>query len=109
MASAGVGVQPGDPPADYFEVGEDSGLRAALHSIMDRILSCELRLDRAIDRSRACEGTFRIGDREFPCNHPDGWRAVGSDIISLSGDACVALEQNPTAVLEATFPCDVLE
>lgn len=109
MANAGLGRESGDPDAEYWEAGDDAGLRTALRDIVGGELSCVVTLDGAIqDLEEACVGTVRLNGTVIPCDDPDGWRAVDETHIELRGEACDTLQSGPGVTLEATFPCDII-
>jgi hypothetical protein len=103
MANAGVG----STGAPYWITGDDAGLRAALLSIVGGVLSCDVTLSGRLDPALACTGTVTLNGRELVCDDPDGWRVVDESHIEILGEACNELTAGG-AVLEASFPCDVV-
>ncbi len=86
----------------FFESDDADALRAALTGILADQVSCELRLEGAIQNlDAACEGTVLLGERELECNVD--WRAQDPSRIEILGDACDELQAG--AALRATFPC----
>lgn len=108
MANAGLGRGPADPPAEFFEAGDDRGLRSALQQIIDNEISCALLLDGRIIAQRACEGTLILNGRPIPCEGADGWRAIDSRQIELRGAACAELQAIPEPTVTTVFPCEVV-
>ena len=109
MANAGLGRGDGDPDADYWEAGDDEGLRTALRDIVGGELSCVVTLEGAIQNlDDACVGQVRLNGTTIPCDDPDGWRAIDETHIELQGEACETLQSGPGVTLEATFPCDII-
>ncbi len=110
VANAGAGVGPGDPPAPYWTVTDDRGLREALRSIVGGALSCELNIDgRLADPDEACaSGTVRLNGRELSCGDADGWRVVDPERIELLGTACEEFLGSPVASIQARFDCGVV-
>jgi hypothetical protein len=109
MANAGLGRGPGDPDAQFWEAGDDAGLREALRDIVGGELSCVVELDGRIENlDDACSGRVELNGTPIPCDDPDGWRAVDESHIELLGEACETLQSGPGATLDATFPCGVI-
>lgn len=107
VANAGLGNAPGDPDAPFYVATDTTGLQDALSEIIGGVVSCELELSGAIDPAEACMGTVSLDGMVLPCDDPDGWRAVDSTHIELTGDACDELMGGGERVT-ATFPCDAL-
>jgi hypothetical protein len=109
IANAGLGRAPSDPDAAFWVAGDDAGLRDALGAIIGGELSCLVTLSGSIQNLEdACLGAVRLNGTPLTCDDPNGWRAVDHTHIELQGDACTTLESGAGAVLEATFPCDVI-
>lgn len=109
VANAGLGVRAGDPDAEYWEAGDDAGLRDALRSIIGGELSCVIEFDGAVDPEEACSGEVRLNGRLVPaCDEDNGWVPVDESHIELRGDACTELQETEGVTLEAEFPCDVV-
>jgi len=108
MANAGVGLGAGGS-ADYWVAGDDASLRRALEEIVGGVLSCDITLNGVIeDTAEACTGTVRLNGRALACDDADGWEATGPSSIRLLGAACRELTTTRGAVLEASFPCDIV-
>jgi hypothetical protein len=103
MANAGIGMA----GAPYWITGDDAGLRAALLAIVGGVLSCDVTLSGTLDVDQACTGTVSLNGRPLTCDDPNGWRAVDENHIEILGTACDELTMGG-AVLEASFPCDVV-
>jgi hypothetical protein len=111
MANAGLGRGAGDPDAEYWEAGDDAGLRDALLSIIGGELSCVVELNGRIqDVEEACgpESSVVLGGTPLTCGVENGWRVVDETHIELMGDACDQLQSGPGILLEATFACGVI-
>lgn len=109
MANAGLGREPGDPDAQFWEAGDDEGLRTALMDIVGGQLSCVVELQGRIDDlEQACSGRVELNGLPIPCNDPDGWRAIDESHIELRGDSCETLQSGPGVTLNATFPCGII-
>lgn len=107
MANAGLGRGPGDPDAEYWEVGDDASLRAALVDIVGSQLSCEVQLDGSVADGDACEGDVVLNGTALACGDPNGWELSTPRTIRLLGSACETLKSNDEVVLEVSFPCSV--
>jgi len=108
MANAGVGATAADPPAAYWEVGNDDGLRDALRTIIGGELSCLIEVNGEIVMELVCSGTVTLNGVVLPCDDPNGWHAPDSKHIELLGDACDTLLDTPDPTLSAVFPCDAV-
>jgi hypothetical protein len=108
MANAGLGMR-GRGSAEYWEAGDDATLRRALEDIVGGVLSCDISLNGTIENiDEACTGTVRLNGRDLACDDPDGWEATSPNTIRLNGAACDELTMTRGAILEATFPCDIV-
>ncbi len=108
LANAGLGRGPGDPDADFWVAGNEDGLGDALREIVGGVVSCDVILDGRIDPAEACTGSVRLNGRELTCDGPDGWSARSDNRIEIRGEACEELQGMSGAILEATFPCNIV-
>lgn len=108
MANAGVGATAADPPAPYWEVGNDEGLRDALRTIIGGELSCLIEVNGEIVMDLACSGRVTLNGVDLPCGDPNGWHAPDSKHIELLGEACDTLLNTTDPTLSAVFPCDAV-
>jgi len=105
MANAGLGRG----GAEYWVAGDDATLRRALEDIVGGVLSCDISLNGTIeDITEACTGTVKLNGRDLACDDPDGWEATSPNSIRLNGSACDELTMTRGAILEASFPCDIV-
>ncbi len=107
IANAGLGRGGSDPDAPFWVATDTGGLEAALSEIIGGVVSCTLELSGEIDPALACLGTVRLGGDLLTCDDPDGWRAVDSTHIELTGAACERLQTGGESV-NASFPCAVI-
>jgi hypothetical protein len=107
MANAGLGVQAGDPDAEYWEVGDDASLRAALSEIVGSQLGCEVQLSGSVADGDACEGTVTLNGAALECGDANGWELSTPRTIRLLGSSCDMLKSDPDVVLHVSFPCSV--
>jgi hypothetical protein len=108
MANAGVGRGPGEPPASFWQVDDDAGLRAALRDILRNEASCEVLLERRVDLAQACRGTIVLNGRPLVCEDPNGWRLSDARHVELLGEACDEVVGVAGSTIEAIFPCDAV-
>jgi hypothetical protein len=106
MANAGVGVQPGEPDAEYWPAVEASRFLVAIDAIAQRVADCRAVLSEPIDPARACEATVHLAGGTLACNSPDGWAALDAHTIELRGEACTRLVQTGTDHVTLEAPCD---
>jgi hypothetical protein len=99
LANAGQGTVTG---AQSYRVTDDSGLRAALTSIVSGSISCTIPLKGQVTTDNVCSGTVTLNGFELPCQTTDGWDLIDNS-IHLYGDSCQLLKFG--GVLEAKFPC----
>jgi hypothetical protein len=106
VANAGLGVQPGEPDAEYWEAGNDASLRAALTEIVGGQLGCDVQLNGSVEGGDACLGKVMLNGSMLPCDDPDGWELTSPNTIRINGAACDSLKSTDF-VLEVSFPCSV--
>ena len=107
VANAGLGRQPGDPDAEYWEAGDDASLRAALTEIVGGQLGCEVQLNGSVEDGDACLGSVNLNGIMLSCNDANGWELTSPRTIRLNGTACDTLKNDEAALLDVTFPCTV--
>jgi len=107
MANAGLGRGPGDPDAEYWEVGDDASLRGALMDIVGSQLGCEVQLSGSVADGDACDGMVTIDGEPLTCDDPNGWELSTPRTIRLLGSACDRLKSDDDVVLDVSFPCTV--
>jgi len=107
MANAGLGVMPGEPDAEYWEVGDDASLRAALTEIVGGQLGCEVQLSGSVASGDACDGTVTLNGEELECDGENGWELATPRTIRLLGTSCDTLKSDPSVFLDVRFPCSV--
>lgn len=107
MANAGLGNMPGDPDAEYWNVGDDASLRQALTEIVGAQLGCEVQLSGSVSSGDACDGTVILNGDELECGEDNGWELSTPRTIRLLGTACDTLKADPNVFLDVRFPCSV--
>jgi hypothetical protein len=107
VANAGIGHQAGQPNAPYWVAGDDETLRQALMEIISAQISCDVKLKAKVE-GNGCQGEVTLNGNKLGCNGKDGWELVNPSQIRLLGNACEQLKEQQTALLEVTFPCDLV-
>ena len=109
VANVGVGMdEAASPGAPIYDAADPQSLRDALARIVGGAVGCRLQLEGELDLPRACSGTVKLKGVPLTCDDANGWHAVDSTQIELTGTACDQFENEPSVVLEATWPCDVV-
>jgi hypothetical protein len=100
VANAGAGVASG---ATYYPVTNAAQLAAAFQTIINGVISCDLKLTSSIDQTAAMNGTVTVNGMTLV--YGVDWVLVGGNIIRLQGAACTALKASANPAVSATFPC----
>jgi hypothetical protein len=50
-------------------------------------------------------GTVSLNSQKLDCKGADGWKLVNESEIELQGKACQQFMNDPTAMVDAQFPC----
>jgi Mg-chelatase subunit ChlD len=108
-ANIGAGLaddaMPGAPIYSPKNTGE---LTSTLTKLLGDVVVCDVQLSGTLEIARACEGSVKMNGVELPCNGDQGWKPIDDKHIVLQGDACTKFKSDPTVLLEANFPCDVV-
>jgi hypothetical protein len=99
LANAGVGVQAGDPDAEFYIANDNASLVAAFNSIVSGLRPCDFTLDDPLPATLAPSCGLTVNDAPFPYDDPNGW-VVGDDEVTLElqGAACDAIQDGVVAV-----------
>ncbi len=100
LANAGAGVASG---ATYYPVNSAAALQAAFQTIINGVISCDLKLTSSIDQNSAMNGTVMLNGQTLV--YGVDWVLVGGNIIRLQGSACTMLKGSSNPAVSATFPC----
>jgi hypothetical protein len=73
--------------------------------ILSGSVSCDVTLQGMVTPGQECTGTVTIGGAPVACNSPDGWKLKDPSTIEFDGASCQKLQNNPGAVVNASFPC----
>jgi len=108
-ANIGAGLaEDASPGAMIYSPQNPNELTGTLTKLIGDVVSCEVELAGTLAVDRACEGSVKINGTELPCNNEQGWKPVDETHITLQGDSCAKFKSDPTVVLDARFPCDVV-
>jgi hypothetical protein len=108
-ANIGAGLaDDASPGATIYSPKNPDELTTTLSKLIGAVVTCDVQLAGTLAVSRACEGTVTMNGEKLPCNDEHGWQALDSKHIELRGDACERFKSDPTVLLDAKFPCDVV-
>jgi hypothetical protein len=96
------------PGATIYSPQNPDDLTQTLSKLIGDAVACEIGLAGMVDTARACEGLVEMNGSPLPCNSDQGWEVVDATHIALQGAACDSFKSDPTVMLRATFPCDVV-
>lgn len=92
-----------------FTTNSQDDLVKALTEILGGTTSCSIRLEGRIEPGHECDGDVTLDGKMLGCDDANGYRVPDDHTsIELVGDACDALQRQPSAVLSAKFPCDAV-
>jgi hypothetical protein len=108
-ANIGAGLpEDASPGATIYSPQNPNELTETLTQLIGDVVSCEVELAGTLSVDRACEGSVQINGSPLNCNDEQGWKPVDESRIVLQGDACARFKSDPSVVLDARFPCDVV-
>jgi hypothetical protein len=108
-ANIGAGLADNaSPGAMIYSPKNPDELTGTLTKLIGDVVSCDVSLDGALVVARACEGTVTMNGVPLNCNNDQGWKPVDEKHIQLQGSACEKFKSDPSIVLDASFPCDVV-
>jgi hypothetical protein len=109
-ANIGAGLaDDASPGATIFSPQNPDDLTRTLTQLIGEAVSCDITLAGTLDVARACEGRVQVNSETLACNSDQGWKVVDQSRIALQGSACDRFKSDPTVMLNATFPCDVVD
>jgi hypothetical protein len=107
MANAGAGLDVASGSAPFFIATNPTDLSNAFNMIIGGVVSCDLRLDSALDPKDAPNGEVTIDDRKL--DYPTEWTLDSDGItIHILGNACTMLKAATNPVVDAAFPCGTI-
>ncbi len=106
VANAGVGKQPGEPDAPFYQALDQVSLIAAFDDIVAGVRDCKVELDKPLTDQLAPSCDVAINDAVVPYDDPDGWRLDGETTVELLGTTCVAIQEG-TVTISMTCTCEI--
>jgi hypothetical protein len=101
-AAGGTGLAP-------FLPANKAELVQTFKDIIGPAAACDVVLNGEVKAGIECMGTIKINGVALPCNDPNGWMLKDPSTISITGTACEEYRNNLSAILEADFPCEVID
>lgn len=96
----------GKPP--FTPMSKDE-LVQTFQDIIGGAVGCDVRLNGKVTPGSECQGYVNIGGVDLPCNDPNGWRLKDEQTVEITGTWCDAFKADTSAMLHASFPCDVFK
>ena len=107
MANAGAGLNPVSGRAPFFVATNPTELTQAFSTIIGGVVSCDLRLDSALDPADGPNGVVTIDGRTLTFG--TDWNLDRDGItIHILGNACTMLKAATNPVVDAAFPCGTI-
>ncbi|MBL0213782.1 MAG: VWA domain-containing protein [Myxococcales bacterium] len=103
VANAGQGHVAGQPDVTYYPVASAAALATAFQTIINGVISCDLKLTSSIDDVSAMNGTVLLNGQTL--TYGTDWTLVNGNIIRLTGAACTMLKTTTNPAVSASFPC----
>jgi hypothetical protein len=103
LANAGQGWMQGQMNKKYYPVQNAQELKQAFDTIINGVISCDLKLTSSIDAAQAMNGTVTVNGMVLV--YGTDWILVNGDTIRLMGAACDSLKSTPNPMVAASFPC----
>jgi len=103
VANAGQGHVAGQPNIPYYPAANAAALQAAFQTIINGVISCDLKLTSMIDANSAMSGTVMLNGQTL--TYGVDWTLVNGNIVRLTGGACTMLKGSANPAVSATFPC----
>ena len=108
-ANIGAGLaENASPGATIYSPTNPDELTATLTKLLGEAVTCDVELKGTLAVERACEGSVMINGNKLPCNDDQGWKPTDAKHIQLQGESCAKFKSDPTILLDARFPCDVV-
>jgi len=96
----------GLPP--FFPTTKDT-LVQAFKDIIGPPTACDVVLNGAVKAGLECMGSIKINGNALPCNDANGWMLKDPSTVVIQGTACESYKNDLSAVLEADFPCELID
>jgi hypothetical protein len=101
-AVGGTGLAP------FFPTTKDQ-LVSTFKDIIGPETACEVVLNGSVKPGIECMGTIKINGVALPCNDANGWSLKDPSTVVIQGTACEQYKKDLTAILEADFPCELID
>jgi hypothetical protein len=100
-----AGASAGQPDA-----ATDAGACAPVdvQSVRSEVDGCAFALNVVVRSGEHCQGQVTLDGGTLACDAPNGWRMPDMSTLELVGAACAALQASSTALVRASFPCQVI-
>ena len=117
LASEDMGLQAhladvakaGNTGLEPFVPTSKDALVQAFKDIIGPETACDVVLNGSVKPGLECMGTIKINGNALPCNDPNGWKLTDKSTVSIQGTACEQYKKDLNAVLEADFPCELID
>ncbi|HET8932302.1 MAG TPA: vWA domain-containing protein [Polyangiales bacterium] len=117
LASEDMGLQAhladvakaGNTGLEPFVPTSKDALVQAFKDIIGPETACDVVLNGSVKPGLECMGTIKINGTALPCNDPNGWKLTDKSTVSIQGTACEQYKKDLNAVLEADFPCELID
>jgi Mg-chelatase subunit ChlD len=104
LANAGVGNDPGDTDATFYQALDQQGLTDAFAAIVSGLRDCKLDLSEPLEDQLAGSCDLMVNGASVPYNDPNGWQLDGEFAVELVGDTCDGIQEGVVAI-EMTCEC----
>lgn len=99
----------GNTGLEPFVPTSKDALVQAFKDIIGPETACDVVLNGSVKPGLECMGTIKINGNALPCNDPNGWKLTDKSTVSIQGTACDQYKKDLNAVLEADFPCELID
>ena len=80
----------------------------AFREIVGPGVACDVHLSGMVKMGQQCQGSVQLSGVNLPCENDNGWRLKDMSTITLTGSACEKFKTDPSAFLQADFPCEAI-
>lgn len=94
--------------APFLPTSKDA-LVQAFKDIIGPETACDVVLNGSVKPGLECMGSIKINGNALPCNDANGWKLTDPSTVSIQGTACEQYKKDLNAVLEADFPCELID
>jgi hypothetical protein len=97
----------GKTGAPAFSPASKNELVDALSQVVGGAIGCQVALNGAVTLGQECTGYVELNSKSLGCNDPNGWKLADESHIELQGLSCKSFMNDPKAIINAGFPCEV--